>query len=420
MSTAHVDTQMVLSPDNISLPESSGRTLSLGFLGLGGLLIGFSFVTALMGDATQARVALFAYHIGFLVALGFSLGSLGFVMILHQVGAGWSATVRRQFENMMSLVWVGGLLFVLEIVMQLVLSGSKQVYLFSWMNAEYVAGDSLFEHKKGFLNAPFFYIRAVIYFAIWLGLAQALWSLSTRQDSEGDKWLTAHARKLSAIGLLLFALTTAFAGFDWIMTLDYHWFSTMLGVYFFAGNMVSALALGTLVLILLRVFGRLHVVFTEEHLHDLAKLVFGFMVFWSYIAFSQYFLIWYANIPEETAWILRRKTGPWEIWSWVIPIGHFIIPFIFLMSRTVRRSRAMVALACIWILVMHAIDLLWVVRAEVYNPAGLVGPRWLDVVAIAGPICIFLGFLVRRIASGPLIPLRDPRLPEALTHKNYV
>lgn len=422
MSAArHLDPSMILSTENISLPAGAGRGLSTGLLALGAVLAAAAFMAALSGDATQARVAMFSLHIGFLVSLGFGLGALGFVMILHQVNAGWSASIRRQFENMMSLLWVAGVLFVLVVVLQLIVSGSKHVYLFGWMDIEHVGTDPVYQHKRPYLNAPFFYARAIVYFALWLGLARMLWSYSTRQDTEGDPWLTARAKKLSAVGLPVFALTTAFAGFDWIMSLDYHWFSTMLGVYFFAGNMVACLSLGTLVLIALRSFGRLHGAFTEEHLHDLAKLVFAFMVFWSYISFSQYFLIWYANIPEETAWILRRKSGPWEAWSWIIPIGHFIVPFIFLMARTIRRSRFLVAIGCLWMLGMHAIDLLWAVRPEVIDAAGaLVGPRWLDAVGIAGPVFLTLGVLVRKIAAGPLLPLRDPKLPEALAHKNYV
>lgn len=431
MSGAAVSLEAVMARDNIRLPESSGRTLSSAMLGAGGALVALAFLLVLTGGALTAKVVLHSFHAGMLMALGFSLGSLVFVMILHQTNAGWSATIRRQFENMMSLVWVGGLLYLAGVVLQLVAvwrypSGVDAPYLFNWMNSAYVEGDLLYEHKSGFLNTPFFYVRAVVYFAVWLGLSAALWNYSTRQDSDGDKWHTAHARKLSAIGLVLFAFATAFAGFDWMMSLDFHWFSTMFGVYFFAGCIVSALALGTLVLILLRSFGRIHVAFTEEHLHDLGKLVFAFTVFWAYIAFSQYFLIWYANIPEETAWIARRREGPWELFSWLIPIGHFIVPFIFLMARTVRRSFGLMVLGCVWVLLMHGVDWYWAIRPEVKGvieegaKAVSIGPRLIDLLAIAGPVLLFLGVLVRKIGAGPLIPLKDPRLPEALIHKNYV
>lgn len=425
MSSAPVALDKVFARDNIFLPENAGATLWRGLLGLGAVLVLVSFVLVLTGGLKTANVVLHSYHTGMLVSLGFSLGALVFVMILHQTNAGWSATIRRQFENLMSLVWVGGLLYLAGVVLQTAAlmrypGGVDAPYLFNWMNDAYVAGDTLYEHKRGFLNVPFFFIRAIVYFSVWLGLSYGLWSYSTRQDVDGDKWLTAHARKLSAVGLLLFAFTTAFAGFDWMMTLDFHWFSTMFGVYFFAGCILSALALGTLVLITLRSFGRMHVAFTDDHLHDLGKLVFAFTVFWAYIAFSQYFLIWYANIPEETAWMLRRKQGPWELLSWIIPIGHFIVPFIFLMARTIRRSRPLLALGCVWLLFMHVLDWYWAIRPEVKFEGKPVGPSLLDAVAIAGPVLIFLGVMVRKIGSGPLIPLKDPRLPEALAHKNYV
>lgn len=422
MSAHAIDMQAVLSKDNIYLREGAGRGLSGIFLAVGAGLIGLTILAAFTGDKVQAKVALHALHAGVIAALGLPLGCLGIVMILHQVNAGWSATIRRQFENVMSLMPVAAGLFALVVVFQLVMSWTKGVYLWDWMDASYVEGDILYEHKRGFLNQPFFYIRAAIYLLVWVGLAAGLWGYSTRQDEDGDKWLTAKARTLSAPGLLLFAFTTAFAGFDWVMTLDFHWFSTMFGVYFFAGNTVSCLALVILILVTLRSFGRLHVAFTEEHLHDLSKLLFAFTVFWAYISFSQYFLIWYANVPEETAWMMRRKEGPWEWLSWAVPIGHFIVPFLFLLPRPIRRTRALVALACVWLLTMHLMDLYWVIRPEVKGatPGTLAGPSWVDPIGLVGPMLVLIGMVIRRVAVGPLIPLKDPRLGEGLNHKNYV
>jgi len=422
VSSAAVDLSQVLARDNVELREGSGTLASRALILLGALLIGITFVAAFAGTAAEATIALHAYHAGTIVAIGFSLAAMGMVMILHQTNAGWSATVRRQFENIMSLIWVGGILMILSVAFQWLMTSSKGVYLFEWMNTKYVQGDLLYEHKQGYLNLPFFYIRMILYFVIWLVLSWSLFGASTQQDIDGDRWRTARARTISAPGLLLFAMTTAFAGFDWMMTLDFHWFSTMFGVYFFAGSMVSAVALATLVLIMLRSFGRLHVAFSDEHLHDLAKLLFAFTVFWAYISFSQYFLIWYANIPEETAWMVLRKQGPWEWLSIALPIGHFIIPFIILMPRPVRRNRTLVALVCVWLIVMHCLDIYWAVRpeAELKDSPGSLGPHWIDFVAIAGPVLVFLGVLIRQIGKHALIPIKDPRLIEGLTHKNYV
>lgn len=421
MSHAAVDMKMVLARDNVELPVGAGRGLSGALIVAGVVAIGLTLLTAFTGSRETATIALHGYHTGVMAAIGFSVAAMGFVMILHQTNAGWSATIRRQFENIMSQVWVGGLLFVVGIVFAVLMSASKGIYLWDWMDSALVQGDQLYEHKSGYLNVPFFAVRCVLYFLIWLLLSQALWSFSTKQDTDGDRWHTAAARKLSAPGLLLFAFTTAFAAFDWMMTLDYHWFSTMFGVYFFAGSMVSCLALGALILITLRTFGRLHGAFTDEHLHDLSKIIFAFTVFWAYISFSQYFLIWYANIPEETAWMLKRKTGPWEWLSWTLPIGHFIIPFIILLPRPVRRSRSMVAFMCVWLIVLHLLDLYWAIRPEArFKGEGVLGPALIDLLAVTGPVLVFLGFVIRKVGSGPLIPLKDPRLNEGLSHKNYV
>lgn len=423
MSHAY-DLKLVMAPDNLELSAGAGRGLSSLLIGVGALGIAGTILAAFASGNATATVAAHAYHVGVMAAIGFSVAAMGFVMILQQTNAGWSATIRRQFENIMSLVWVGGLLFVIDIVFQLALSWSKHIYIWDWMNAAHVQGDQLYEHKQGYLNVPFFAVRCILYFIIWFVLSRTLWEASVQQDADGDKWRTAWARKVSAPGLLLFAFTSAFAAFDWMMTLDYHWFSTMFGVYFFAGSMVSVLALGALVLITLRALGRLHGAFTDEHLHDLGKIIFAFTVFWAYISFSQYFLIWYANIPEETAWMLRRKTGDWEWLSWLLPIGHFIIPFVMLMARPARRNAKVVAFMSLWLIAMHLFDLYWAVRpeAEIESAGAMtpLGPSPIDAVAVLAPVLVFVGFLIRKVASGPLIPLKDPRLNEGLAHKNYV
>jgi hypothetical protein len=416
-----IDVSQVMARDNVELSEGAGRGLSSFLIGVGAVGIGATIVAAFSGGPAMAAMAAHAYHTGVMAVIGFSVAAMGFVMILQQTNAGWSATIRRQFENIMSLMWVGGLLFVVDLVFQYLMTG-RHVYIWDWMNAAHTAGDQLYEHKKGYLNVPFFAVRCIAYFIIWFILSRMLWDASVSQDSDGDKWRTAWARTVSAPGLLLFAFTSAFASFDWMMTLDYHWFSTMFGVYFFAGSMVSMLSLGALVLITLRAFGRLHGAFTDEHLHDLAKLIFAFTVFWAYISFSQYFLIWYANIPEETAWMLKRKVGPWEWLSWLLPIGHFIVPFLLLLPRPMRRSRKAVALVSLWLIAMHLFDLYWAIRpeAQVEGDPTVLGPNVMDIVAVLGPVLVFVGVLVRKVGSGPLIPLKDPRLPEGLSHKNYV
>lgn len=420
MSAVSIDTKRVLAAENVHHPEGAGSGVSKLLIGVGVVLIGLTVIGAVTGDAAVARVALAAYHVGFLLVCGVSLISMAFVMMLHQTNGGWGATIRRQFENIAGLIWLGALLFLGGIVLQLLVMGKGETgtYLFSWMNEHYTAGDVIYQGKRSYLNVPWFYIRAAVYFGLWIMLAMGLCGYSLRQDEDGDRWHTARARKLSAVGLLIFAFTTAFASFDWVMSLDFHWFSTMFGVWFFAGNMVSALATGTLVLLLLRYFGRLHVAFTDEHLHDLGKLIFGFTVFWAYISFSQYFLIWYANIPEETAWFMRRQEGMWGVMSWLLPIGHFIVPFVWLMARPARRKPLIVGIGCIWLLGMHIMDVFWFVRPEAGKAAGQIS--WLDVVGIAGPLCLFAGLLITRVSRHALIPLKDPRLGEALHHKNYV
>lgn len=407
-----------MATDNIHLPENRLRGLSRVLIGLG---IG-GLIATIAGAVVYSNIkhALAAYLVGTLCVTAISLGGLFWTMIFHQVNAGWSATVRRQFENlMMNLPLCMGFVFIF-LVAEIATGGT----LLTWMGVDHHT-NHLMHHKRPWLNEPFLVVRFIIFAGVLTFLANRLWRFSTEQDRTGDRFLTLKARKTSAGGLLAFALVTAFFAFDYVMALDYRFFSTMFGVYYFASTTFSSLVVVLLITGLIRLGGRLTGAVSNEHVHDLGKLTFGFTVFWAYIAFSQYFLIWYSNIPEESAWFVYRKQGGWENLAAILAIGHFIIPFLILLLRPVKRHPAGVAAVGIWLLAMLVLDMVWVIRPMVYvgiPAAEIPGAErwWVDVAGILGVACVWAGVLASRIGRGPLVPLKDPRLPEALEHRNWV
>lgn len=417
-----IDRTAALSADNLNLRAGSTNPVAFLLMILGVVAgiasLGVAFAGG-EGDVPTGKLILAAYHAGAVATLGMTLGCLGFVMILHQVNAGWAALVRRQAENVMWLLPVACILVAISLGLSLVLS--PEYSLFGWMDHAHVAGDPIYEHKKSFLNIPFWVARAVFYMIVWMWLSTSLVLLSRKQDRTGDRWLSAKMRRRSSYGLLLFAFTTAFAAFDWLMSADYHWFSTMFGVYFFAQNMGSALSIILLLMLWIRRSGRGEGLATQEHLHDMGKLLFGFCVFWGYIAFSQYFLIWYANLPEETSWFIRRKTGDWQILAVVEVIGRFIIPFVLLLPRPFRRSPRVLAFMSVWVLAFTLFDQLYVVRGGVYGAdKAAIGLNPMDAVAAAAPMLFLIGLIFRRAAKVPVAPQHDPRIDNTLHHMNHV
>ncbi len=414
-----------LRPENITIKTGEMGLLPNALIALGGLGL---IATVMGGFAFGARHALGMLLAGVTAAGAIALGAMFFVMCLHVAMSGWSGNVRRVFEHMFrlpGLVLMG--LFVVFLTGELILAGRGEATVSSWLNPNLVGpGDVLLAHKSGYLNAPFILVRVLIFFGLWTLLSTLLWRTSVGQDETGDKWLSNKARFTSSWGLLALGLSSAFFAFDWLMaTTDYRFFSTMWGVWYFAGSMFSATTLGTLVYMWLRSRGKLKGVVTREHQHDLVKFMFGFTVFWAYISFSQYFLIWYSNIPEETAWFLHRK----EHYGWLfaaLAIGHFIVPFYILLWTPVRRGGVSLAVVCIWMLIMHGMDLYWIVRPSLdiglggADAPGAAATAWLDLGAIFGVLCLFIGVLLHRLPSTALIPTRDPRLPESMAHKNYI
>jgi hypothetical protein len=351
-----------------------------------------------------------AYLVAFVWGLTIALGCLFFVLVQHVTNAGWSVVVRRVAEQGMSSLPIFGLLF-------LPLVGLKDHLYGSWMDHARAEADHLIHAKTGYLNFTFWIVRAVVYFGVWTFLAFRLGGLSLQQDKSKDPQLTNKMVATSAVGIPLFALSLTFAGIDWVMSLEPKWYSTMFGVYIFAGAVVSMFATMNLIFSRADSAGLLKNTVTVEHFHDLGKFMFAFTFFWGYIAFSQYMLYWYANIPEETEFYLHRGQHGWELPSWILVVGHFAAPFLLMLSRHAKRTFPAVRQSvAAWILVVHFIDIYWLVMPNVdhhfhFNPLQDIGA----LLFIAG---VLFAVIFRRLLSAPIIPAGDPRLARSLRFEN--
>lgn len=280
-----------------------------------------------------------------------------------------------------------------------------------------IAHGELIAHKKPYLNESFFNARVAIYFAAWILMALRLFQLSTAQDKSRDPKATVAMQRFAPPATFVFALTLTFAGFDWIMSLKPDWFSTIFGVYLFSGSVVSSLAVLILVTMGIRSSGLLRKEITVEHYHDLGKLMFGFNVFWAYIGFSQFMLIWYAALPEETPFFhMRWHEGPWATVSISLVVLHFALPFVFLISRNVKRRLPMLAGGAVLLLVMHAVDCYWLVMPN-YGQEGFAF-HWLDLACVLGVAGVTMAVVLFQLKKTSLIPVGDPRLPRALAFEN--
>lgn len=351
----------------------------------------------------------FSYLTAFMYGLSIALGGLFFVLIQFLAKAGWSVVVRRVAENVMGTLPLFAILFI---PVALGLSHTHH----HWWHYEPGHGDPILDGKAPFLNPTFFFIRAVFYFAVWTGLSILLRSTSTKQDETGDHELTHKLQFMSAPGTILFALTITFAAIDWMKSMEPHWFSTMWGVYYFAGSVVAIFATLSVLTIWLQRDGYIHKIVNAEHYHDLGKLLFGFVVFWSYIAFSQYFLIWYANLPEETLWFEHRYHHGWENVGLMLILGHFFIPFFFLLPRGMKRNPTTLVVGALWVLGIHYVDLYYVIM-PVLDSKGP-SPGLTDLLSLVGVVSLFLATFAALSTRSELVPVKDPRLPESLAFHN--
>ncbi len=351
-----------------------------------------------------------SYLASFVFFLSLALGALFFVLLQHVTRAGWSVAVRRLAEGVAPNVFVP-----MAFLAAPVLFGLRALY--PWTDSRLVAADHLLHAKEAWLNVPFFLGRTVFYFAVWSVLAIWFHRKSVEQDATGDPRLTQSMETTSTAALVLFAFTVTFFAFDYLMSLTPHWYSTIFGIYFFAGCVLGFFALLTVLAVLVSRAGALRRTITTDHFHDLGKLVFAFTVFWAYIAFSQYMLMWYANLPEETVWYAARQAGSWRWFSLVLLFGHFVVPFLALMSRGVKRSRPILAAAAVWMLAMHWADVYWLVMPS--QSPGTIPLSPMDVAVFAGIGGLFFAAVIRRLGAHALVPMKDPRLSESLGFENF-
>ena len=397
--------RVALRPEQATIPPGHPWTripvIAAACAVLGGI------ACAMLG-AGNPRQFFFSWLVSFLFFLSLALGALFFVLIQYAAQGGWGIVVRRIGETIFATLPVIAVLFLP------LLLGLRDLY--SWSVPGAAEHDALLRWKAPYLNVPFFMIRAAVYFGIWSFMAFLYYRGSRGQDVTGDSRVSARLRRLAGPAIIVLALTQTLASVDWIMSLTPHWYSTIFGVYFFSGSFVGYIALLSVVTVAMRRARLLDTVISAEHLHDIGKFLFAFTAFWAYIAFSQFLLIWYANLPEETIWYKARMEGSWLQVSLLLMVGHFVAPFFYLMGRTVKRKGALLAVGGAWILAMHFVDLYWQVMPTLH-PEGL-RPSVLDVAALVATGGCFVAAASWLMQRQALVPLRDPRLAESLAFEN--
>jgi hypothetical protein len=380
-----------LQPDHV-LYRSQRAMLGAGALGAAAAVAG-----ALVEPVQFFR----SYLVAYLFFTGIALGSLGLVSLNHVTGGRWGVVIRRICEAAMRTL---PLLLVLFVPL---LFGLGDLY--EWASPEHVAHDALLQSKEPYLNVPFFIVRAVIYFGVWLVVARYLVRWSRQQDETGDPALVQRLQFLGRGGLLLYSLTMTFAAIDWAMSLEPHWYSTIFGILMIGGQVLSAFAFVIPVLLLVADREPFDHFVTTEQFHDLGKLMLAFVMLYAYFAFSQFLIIWSGNLPEETPWYLSRLRGGWQYLALLVLFLQFVLPFVVLLSRNLKRNARRLAAVALIVLAARLLDLFWLITPA-FSPEH-VSIHWMDVAAVFGIGGLWLSYFVWQLRGQPLLPLRDPELP---------
>jgi len=366
------------------------------------LIIGLISITAAYYFEGERAAFNNVWILTFITSIG--IGSLFWVAIEYLAGADWSTPFRRVMEILSYLLILGAI-----VAIPAYLSSHS---LFHWAHPETVQNDPMLKAKSPYLNLSFFGIRQIIYFGIWFLFFFLFVSNSKKQDISGDQKLTKRNIKLSAIFMPIFAFTITFFSIDWLMSLEPHWFSTIFGVYYFSGSVLVAMAVIAYVSIRLNEAGYLVKGLTKDNYYSFGALMFAFLNFWAYIAFSQFLLIWYANLPEETVWFLQRWEGTWLYFTVGLIFVHFVVPYFGLLSQPSKMNAGRLKFMSLWIVFAHLYDLYWMIMPT-YSPDGVLF-GWVEIGAIifmVGSIIVVFAF----VAKGKnLVPIKDPKLKRGI------
>ena len=375
------------------------KALIAGVIGVAALAIG-AFL-----DRSQF---LHSYLVGFIFVVGITLGCLALTMVHHLTGGAWGMVSRRVWEAATRTLPLLAVLF-LPIAVSL-----PKIY--KWAAPE-AAGDPIIQMKAAYLNPTFFFIRAALFFAVWLGLAYFLNRWSREQDAAAPQPpgpADRRFRVLSGPGLVLYVMTVTFMSVDWVMSLDPHWYSTIFGVIFIGGQGLAAIAFTILMLAWLAHTRPFSHVVSPEQLHDLGKLMLAFVMLWAYFNFSQFLIIYSANLPEEIPFYLERFHGGWGWLSIALVIGHFALPFSLLLSQSLKRNRRTIAAIAAFVLAMRVVDLIWTIGPMFPHEGSRFPIHWMDVAAVAGLGGIWLFVCARQLKTRALVPYKDPYFKEAM------
>jgi hypothetical protein len=360
---------------------------------------------SLLGYFLNPRQFAFSWLLSFMFFLSLGLGALFLVIVHHLFDAGWSVPVRRFCEHIATILFPWMALLFLPIAF-------LAPTLYGWMRVPDPHLDHALHAKMPLFTKPMFYVVAAVCFLVWWLLSNRLRHWSLKQDETGDAKPTYRMRFYSAVGIFLFALTLTFAAIMWMKALQYQWFSTMYGVYYFAGSVWVTLATAYVITVILDRQGVLSEALHEHQYYFLGSLLFAFTVFFAYIAFSQYFIIWNGNMPEETFWYVLREKGSWYYIGLVIIFGHFFIPFLALLRIDVKSMFSYMMALCVWAWLMHWVDLAFNIMPVLHENG--FAAHWLDVSCFAFMGGLLTMVFLKQYAAHPPYPIKDPRLVEAM------